>query len=167
VDGWIGFHPVKHNGVIAGLVLAFASIPAHAAPTAAQIFIAASRQPDNACVTNPGALDNDSGVALKFEDMIERVYGAALVGERSVEREKISPAEMADMTRTMACVASWNGTASIADSFAALFASRRHGKAAFAALAVHAKNKTATASDRRAAQEFASQMRSYVKGPRK
>jgi uncharacterized protein YjeT (DUF2065 family) len=148
------------------LLAVFAGAPAFAAPTAARHFIAASRLPLWACRSNGGTLVNGSLEANKFGDMIELHYGAALADEKSVGREPISDAEMAGMIRYMACISSWNGTDGVASTFAALFASRRHGKAAFVALAALAKNKAATPDDRRAATEFSQQLHNYVEGPR-
>lgn len=90
-------------------------------------------------------------------------YPATLVNEATVEGVSISEPEMERLTAYLACVADLTDYfPEVADGALALYASKRHGAAAFHALQQHAKN---SGIDGKAAQQFLEQMQHYVEGP--
>ena len=88
----------------------------------------------------------------------EKEYPAALVDPARVEGVAVEPAVLARIVGDLACLASLpGGDPFVADQASALFASPRHGAAAFAAL-----DRLASAGDSAAAR-FARQMRAYAR----
>ena len=107
-------------------------------------------------------------VADRLVNAFERSYPKALAGEASVERTPLGSDALARLVADLACVSSHPG----ADPFVpeqalALFASKRHGRAAFAALNALARSEAASPALRSAARAFERQMRSYVSNSRR
>ncbi len=93
--------------------------------------------------------------------LFEQHYPAPLVSPDTVDDIELSVADLDSLTAFAACAAAKNDYEPfVADNASALFASKRHGAAAFAALRRAAAG-SGFAAD--AAQEFGDQMRRYVK----
>ncbi|SEP50712.1 hypothetical protein SAMN04487843_13929 [Methylobacterium sp. ap11] len=93
----------------------------------------------------------------------ETRYPPALVGEASVERLALDPGQVANAAAYLACVAGLTGLdVYVAEQGLALFASRRHGRTALAALDRIARG---TGSEAGSARDHARQIRAYLRGP--
>jgi hypothetical protein len=92
------------------------------------------------------------------------VFPAEIVGETSVDKLDLSVADLRSIGSYASCVTGLtpNMPPEIADSTAALYSSKKHGKAAFAALDALAKG---NGQDAALARAFAEQMRVYITGP--
>lgn len=109
--------------------------------------------PGVGCPTQHGSqAEADQAIAA-----FERAYPAALVDPATVERRTVAPAVLTRIIANLPCLAALpGGDPFVAEQASALFASRAHGRAAFAAL------DRLAATDPRAAR-FARQMRAYVR----
>lgn len=88
----------------------------------------------------------------------EREYPASLVSSAQVEGVKIPPATLDDIVASLSCLAAQpGGDPFVPEQAAALFASKRHGAAAFEAV-----ERLASAGDE-PARRFAEQMRAYTR----
>jgi hypothetical protein len=96
-------------------------------------------------------------------DAFEKRYPRALVGEASVERLALDPGQVGNAAAYLACVAGLTGLdVFVAEQGLALFASRRHGRAALAALDRIASG---TGPEAAGARDYARQIRAYLRGP--
>lgn len=96
-------------------------------------------------------------------DTFEKRYPRALVGEASVERLPLDAGQIDNAAGYLACVAGRTGLdAFVAEQGLALFASRRHGPAALAALDRIAQG---GGPEARGARDYARQIRAYLRGP--
>jgi hypothetical protein len=101
----------------------------------------------------------DSALVTAFETR----YPRALVGEASVERLALDPGQVENAAAYLACVAGLTGfDVFVAEQGLALFASRRHVRAALRALDRIARG---TGPEARGARDYARQIRSYLRGP--
>ncbi|MFJ7440134.1 hypothetical protein ACIQW5_20995 [Methylorubrum thiocyanatum] len=90
-------------------------------------------------------------------------YPRDLADPRKVERIALDADAVANVAGYLACVAGLtDGDVNVADQGIALFASRRHGRAAFVALDAISRSDAPWAAGARA---FARQMRAYRTGP--
>ncbi|KMO36957.1 hypothetical protein [Methylobacterium aquaticum] len=93
----------------------------------------------------------------------ERRYPPALVGEASVERLALDPGQVENAAAYLACVAGLTGLdVYVAEQGLSLFASRRHGRAALAALDRIARG---TGPEAGSARDYARQIRAYLREP--
>jgi hypothetical protein len=96
-------------------------------------------------------------------DLFEKQYPPALIDPNSVDEQTLTPDDMAAIVRFAACAAAKTDFEPfIADNASALFASKKHGNAAFAVLE---KMSRTAGFEAKAAKDFANQMREYVKEP--
>jgi hypothetical protein len=96
-------------------------------------------------------------------DLFEKLYPAGLIDSNAVEHQNLTPDGLLATVTFAACAAAkTNFEPFVADGSTALFSSKRHGAAAFAALE-NMSNKPGF--EGKAAKEFAEQMRNYAKGP--
>jgi hypothetical protein len=97
-------------------------------------------------------------------DRHARDFPAVLVGEAEVETVELAPADLDAVAAYLSCLSGLtDGDPSVVESGLSLFASRRHGRAALAALDALART---PGLDGAAAKAFAEQVRGYLKGPR-
>lgn len=134
------------------LVLALAG-PARAGPAAV------AGLPLPSCAEVRAAALFDSALVNAFETR----YPRALVGEASVERLALDLGQVENAAAYLACVAGLTGLdVFVAEQGLALFASRRHGRAALTALDRIARG---TGPEARDASAYARQIRAYLRGP--
>ncbi|MEH3143808.1 MAG: hypothetical protein PGN34_00245 [Methylobacterium frigidaeris] len=102
-------------------------------------------------------------VGAALGDAFYRRYPRSLEGEGAVERVALDRGEVANVVGYLACVAGLTGyDPTVAEQGLALFASRRHGAAAFAALDGIARGGRPEAGF---ATAFRRQIRGYLAGP--
>ncbi|GJD64006.1 hypothetical protein [Methylobacterium frigidaeris] len=135
------------------LALALLSGPARAAPAPV------AGLPLPGCAEVRAAALFDAALVASFE----KRYPPALVGEASVERLALDPGQVENAAAYLACVAGLTGfDVYVAEQGLALFASRRHGRAALAALDRIARG---PGPEARGARDYARQIRAYLRGP--
>ncbi|MCF4129589.1 hypothetical protein [Methylobacterium sp. SyP6R] len=142
----------RQFGALLALAL-FLPGPARAAPSPV------AGLPLPGCAEVRAAALFDSALVTAFETR----YPRALVGEASVERLDLDPGQVENAAAYLACVAGLTGLdVFVAEQGLALFASRRHGRAALAALDRIARG---TGPEARGARDYARQIRAYLRGP--
>ena len=98
--------------------------------------------------------------ADEVSDLFEKQYPTALVDVNIVDEQSLTSDDMAAIVRFAACAAAQTDFEPfVADNASALFASKKHGNAAFAALEKISRN---PGFEGKAAKEFAAQMRAYA-----
>jgi hypothetical protein len=126
-----------------------------AAPATARVPTSIAYQPSMACTPYTGSKTVMNGVQQQRADALiaafERDYPAALVNPARVEGALLDPVTLARIVDDLACLSTQPGADPfVPEQAAALFASKRYGKAAFALLA------------KKGQLRFAKQMRAYV-----
>ena len=139
----------------ANIVGFFAVLALSAAPAVARTPASVAYTPSMKCTPFTGSAKITSGVQQQRADALiaafERDYPAALVDPSRVERALLDSATLARIVNDLACLSTQPGADSfVPEQAAALFASKRYGKAAFALLA------------KRGQARFARQMRAFV-----
>ncbi|WP_145984787.1 hypothetical protein [Methylobacterium aquaticum] len=142
----------RQFGVLLALVLLFSG-PARAAPSPV------AGLPLPGCAEGRAAALFDAALVTAFETR----YPRALVGEASVEGLDLDPGQVENAAAYLACVAGLTGLdVFVAEQGLALLVSRRHGRAALAALDRIARG---TGPEARGACDYARQIRAYLRGP--
>lgn len=109
----------------------------------------------------PGCAAFEKSSSDDGADLFEQHYPPELIDPGTVEDTTLYAADLDTVTGFAACAAAITDYEPfVADNALALFASKKHGAAAFAALQRAAVGSTFAA---KAAREFSSQMREYVK----
>ncbi|KMO36380.1 hypothetical protein VQ02_15585 [Methylobacterium variabile] len=102
-------------------------------------------------------------VGAALAEDFDRRYPRALAGEASVERLALDAGAIENAVGYLACVAGLTDLdVNVAEQGLALFASRRHGRAALAALDRIARG---PGPEARGARAYAGQIRAYLRGP--
>lgn len=101
----------------------------------------------------------DAATQQAVIDDFERSYPAEYRRARDLRRAEISPDEMRATVTGLACLATWPGAEDVVPKAATpLFASKRHGDDAFAALEAIAQDPLADANLRASVRAFAAEM---------
>ena len=96
-------------------------------------------------------------------DQFDKTYPQSLVGEASVEQVDLTANDIKEVVTYVTCAAALsNYDIGVIESSLALFASKRHGKASFAALDQLSEGSSENAKN---AQELAVKMMQFLAGP--
>ena len=126
----------------------------------------ARAQPE-ACEPATGKPGSESDAELARTDRLvaafEKRFPKALRSKTGAERASLTPSVLDALVRELACLASLpGGDPFVPETATTLFASKRHGRAAFAILDRMAADAAASLARREAARAFAVQMGAYV-----